>query len=287
MLPPNATLQQTASYLTRELGKVYPRGEAASIKSLILEHFNYPSSTLLLQPTLRPSPEILAQINEIVAEIHTDKPIQYILGYSYFCDLRIRVDQRVLIPRPETEEMVAQIIASETGPVPSRILDLGTGSGCIALALKKQFPEAEVYATDVSSDALEVASGNGALLNLQVLWTQEDLTQPDAWRVQGSFDLVVSNPPYVREGERALMHNNVLGFEPASALFVQDSDPLLYYRAIASLGRERLTSGGVLWAEINENLGKETGQLFRNEGYPKVAIIKDIHGKDRFIRALR
>ncbi len=287
MLPPNATLQQTASYLTRELGKVYPPGEAASIKSLILEHFNYPSSILLLQPSLRPAPEILAQIKEIVAEIHTDKPIQYILGYSYFYDLRIQVDQRVLIPRPETEELVAQIIASEAGPVPSRILDLGTGSGCIALALKKQFPEAEVYATDASSGALEVASGNGVLLNLQVRWIQEDLTLPDALRIPGTFDLVVSNPPYVREGERALMHNNVLGFEPASALFVQDSDPLLYYRAIASLGRDRLRPAGVMWVEINEHLGEETGLLFRDAGYRDIEVLKDIHGKDRFIRALR
>jgi release factor glutamine methyltransferase len=285
MLPPHATLQQTRSFLTHELRKDYPETEAESMTGLVLEHLGYPPSKIIMDPSLRPGPEILAQIKEIVAEIHTGKPIQYILGYSYFYDLKISVDKRVLIPRPETEEMVAQIISAGKDHFPFRIMDLGTGSGCIALALKKQYPEAEVFALDVSSGALEVAAGNGDALQLKVQWFRGDMTQPDSWEIPGSFDLVVSNPPYVRWCEQKEMQRNVLDFEPPGALFVPDSDPLLFYRAIATLGRERITEKGTVWVEINEMLGKETARLFSEAGYHQVTIIKDIHEKDRFIRA--
>jgi len=221
------------------------------------------------------------QINEIVSEIHTGKPIQYILGYTYFDDLKILVDERVLIPRPETEEMLFHMKSDfATG---DRLLDLGTGSGNIALALKKRFPETHVTGLDVSRSALEVAEENGRLNNLDVAWVWENILDPELLKKEDPFNLVVCNPPYVLKSEKEMMKTNVLEFEPGSALFVNDSDPLLYYRSIATFCVDHLKEGGMFWVEINERFGKETARLFNKKGFEHVAILRDIHGKERFI----
>jgi len=248
---------------------------------IILEEAGYPSSVYLQNPELVPGAGTATQIKEIVAELHTGRPIQYILGYTYFCDLKIRVDERVLIPRPETEEMVLNIPPGFSAG--DQLIDLGTGSGNIALALKKMFPESHVTGLDVSLQALELAKENGRSNHLEVSWIHGDLLDPELSKTKGSFSLVVSNPPYVLISEQKLMTKNVLDYEPASALFVTDSDPLIYYRAMAAFSMNKLRPGGVFWAEINERFGKETALIFNKAGFKHVAILRDIHGKERFI----
>ena len=281
MLQNHANIAQIRRHLLGELRNRYSENESSSMVRLIMEHAGYPSSVCLQKPDLVPGPGIARQITEIVREIHTGRPIQYILGYTYFCDLKIRVDERVLIPRPETEEMVLGI-----PPVykdGDQFIDLGTGSGCIALALKDRFPGARVSGLDISRPALEVAEENGRANNLDIKWIHGDLLDPDLVFPLDPFQLVVCNPPYVLISEQKLMTKNVLAHEPGSALFVTDRDPLVYYRALAAFCVKNLQPGGMFRAEINERFGKETAQIFYETGFKDVAVLRDIHGKERFI----
>jgi release factor glutamine methyltransferase len=282
MLQNHATIAQIRRFLLNELRLTYSENESSSIARLILEHVGYPSSVHLHDPNRIPETATRAQITEIVSEIHTGKPIQYILGYTFFCDMKIHVTNSVLIPRPETEEMLHHINTAK-GPPGKRMVDLGTGSGCIPLALKKEFPEADVSGIDFSREALEISKYNGQFNSLSVNWIQGNMLDPDLLRSEAPFNLVVSNPPYVLKSERQLMTKNVLDFEPGSALFVNDSDPLIYFRSIATFCKEMLESGGVFWVEINERFGRETARIFNKAGFEDVAIIKDIHGKERFV----
>lgn len=284
MLPPHATITNIRHSLLQELRKAYPESESASLLQMILDHAGYPSPTFLVDPERVPGPETVAQINEIVSEIHTGKPIQYILGYAHFCDLKIRVTNKVLIPRPETEEMVTRIISS-SGIPPAGILDIGTGSGCIALALKQRFSNSHVTGIDEDPEALEVASRNGRMHRLQITWRLHDILEPGGLGGGESYDLIVSNPPYVLESEKEIMDQHVLAFEPHSALFVYDPDPFLFVRAIGTCAAMHLHDGGSLWLEINERLGKESVSVLEGSGLGEVSLLKDIHGKDRFIHA--
>ena len=263
---------------------MYPETESISLTRIILEHVGYPPSVYIRDPDQLPGPAFVAQINEIVSELNTGRPIQYILGYTYFCDLKIRVSEKTLIPRPETEEMVYTIINHCKEP-PAHILDIGTGSGCIALALKNRYSEAEIKGIDISTEALQVASENGHKNQLDVEWISGDILNEDSWKNFEVFDLIVSNPPYVTNNERSMMHPNVLKFEPCNALFVEDGNPLLFYRAIGDLGMKKLNETGSLCVEINERLGSETSHILKTTGFSRVTILKDIHEKERFIRA--
>jgi release factor glutamine methyltransferase len=286
MLQNRATLKQIRFHLLSELRQIYTENESDSIVRLVMEHLGYPLSVSLREPDLVPDPPLTAQINAFVADIRSGLPIQYVLGQTHFCDLKIKVDKRVLIPRPETEEMVEHIKARTKEPI-QKIIDLGTGSGCIALALKKHFPDAEVWGADQSQEALAVAGENGRENSLQVSWVKFDLLNPHTLEESLRFDLVVSNPPYVMDSEREMMASNVLDFEPEAALFVEDKDPLIFYRAIAAFCKSYLTDRGEIWVEINEQFGKECARLFEKEGFSKVRVIKDIHEKDRYINAGR
>jgi len=284
MLQNCATLKQIRFYLLKELRQIYTENESDSIARLILEHVGYSLSVTLREPDLVPAPLITSKINTFAAEIRSGIPVQYILGLTEFCNLPLRVDPNVLIPRPETEEMVEHIKTSSPSSV-QRIIDLGTGSGCIALALKQHFSKAEVWGVDNSRQALQVAGENGRKNKLHVNWGYMDLLNIhplDQWE---AFELVVSNPPYVRNSEREKMTAQVLDFEPESALFVPDTDPLVFYRAIVSFCKLHLAGRGEIWVEINEQLGQETARLFIQEGFGKVRILKDIHEKHRFIHA--
>ena len=286
MLQNRATLKQIRFHLLGELRQIYTENESDSIVRLVMEHVGYPLMATLRDPDLVPAPEVTAQINTFVAEVRTGIPIQYILGTTDFCDLPVKVNKNVLIPRPETEEMVEHIKTMANKPV-HRIIDLGTGSGCIALALKKYFPDADVWGVDISREALLVAGENGRNNKLHVNWGYFDLlnTHPlDQWE---AFNLVVSNPPYVKNSERKAMAAQVLDFEPESALFVEDDDPLVFYRAIAAFCSLHLADRGEIWVEINETKGKETASLFKNEGFNKVRILRDIHEKNRYVHARR
>jgi release factor glutamine methyltransferase len=286
MIQNRATLKQIRFLLLNELRQIYTENESESIARLILEYAGYSISLTLRDPDLEPDPSVIAQINEIVADIHTGKPIQYILGHTFFCDLKIKVNKNVLIPRPETEELLEHIKASDKKSF-KRIIDLGTGSGCIALGLKGSFPDAEVWGVDINKGALRIAGENARNNKLQVNFGFLDLLDTPPLEQWETFDLVVSNPPYVMKGEQRLMADNVLKFEPASALFVEDSDPLIYYRAIASFCAQHLAKDGELWVEINEQLSKETADLFKKNGFLSVQILKDIHEKDRYVHARR
>ena len=288
MLQNRATLNQTRFHLLKELRRRYPENESGSITRLILEHAGFPLSACLMEPNKITPSLVIAQINDMVDEIHAGKPIQYILGQTQFCDIKVIVNEGVLIPRPETEAMVCMIQSGNKQNF-RRIIDLGTGSGCIALALKHHFPDALVKGMDVSKKALAVAEQNARLNKLEVHWEEEDLLNPtlqlEHLDVKESFDLVVSNPPYVLESEKKLMEDHVLNHEPGSALFVKDENPLLFYQAILKFCNLHLVTGGHLWLEINESFGSETAHLFKQAGYRQVHISKDIHEKERYIHA--
>jgi release factor glutamine methyltransferase len=225
-------------------------------------------------------------IRQMALRLKQGEPVQYILGETSFCGLMFSVNSKVLIPRPETEELVARIVNDHAGKK-VRILDVGTGSGCIAVALAHALPDADVTAVDVSDGALQVAAVNARRNKVAVSFVRTDVLslQQAEQDITGIFDLIVSNPPYVRESEKAGMEKNVLLYEPPQALFVADSDPLLFYRAIARLSEKKLKEGGALYFEINSQLGKETTGALKKEGYENVELIRDLSGKDRIIKA--
>jgi release factor glutamine methyltransferase len=221
------------------------------------------------------------RIESILQRMNNEEPIQYILEEAEFRGRLFKVNSSVLIPRPETEMMVE--IAKEDWRSPGSVLDIGTGSGCIALSLALEIPTAKLHALDISEHALAVARSNATYLHASVDFFNCDiLSQTPAL---SNLNLIVSNPPYVMEKEKMRMHNNVLKYEPAIALFVPDEDPLLFYRAIAEKGKRLLRQKGMILVEINEQLGTETEQLFQRLGYSS-AILKDMNGKDRVLRAV-
>ena len=232
-------------------------------------------------------PDVAPLFREALKELQRDKPIQYILHKAWFGNLILYVDERVLIPRPETEEL-CNIIRNRYSGNEDRIksvLDVGTGSGCIALTLKEFFPEAMVTAADNSKEALEVAAINSRMCHAEITVLYKDILDVDSWSGAGLFNLIVSNPPYVTEGDREMMRSNVLNFEPRTALFVPDQDPLIYYKAIAEFASAHLELKGELWLEINERFGPDLIRLFESKGFSKVTLMKDLSGRDRFILA--
>ena len=232
--------------------------------------------------------EVSEEDGNLLAHIFTQltahKPAQYILGYEEFHGLRFQVDERVLIPRPETEELVDLIVKeAATG---TRLLDIGTGSGCIAISLAKHIPQAVVTAWDVSEEALAIAGENNRELKAGVHFEKMDVLSAEPVG-DDQYDMIVSNPPYVTESEKNEMEPNVLDWEPGLALFVPDNDPLRFYRRIASLGRKMLRLHGRLYFEINRAYGEEVLQMLHEQGYEELRLIKDISGNDRIVTAKR
>ncbi|WP_374400490.1 peptide chain release factor N(5)-glutamine methyltransferase [Flavobacterium sp.] len=250
---------------------------------------------LALNPNFELSDAEVEKWNIILADLQQEKPIQYIMGETWFYGLRFEVNENTLIPRPETEELIEWIIESQKSKVKSQkfdILDIGTGSGCIPISLKANLPQANVSAIDVSEKALEVAKRNAISNKVEINFIQtnilevEDLSQlptPNS-QLPTSFDIIVSNPPYVRNLEKEEIKKNVLEYEPHLALFVEDTDALLFYRKIAQLALKNLTPNGLLFFEINQYLGKETVELLQNLGFKNIELKKDIYGNDRMIR---
>lgn len=219
-----------------------------------------------------------------LARLRSGEPLQYILGRTWFMGIELAVAPGVLIPRPETEEMVDLILRS--GRMFRRIVDVGTGSGCIALALKKHRPLARIFGMDVSQEALSIARSNGERLGMDVEWTEQDVLEPDgAWPVD--LDLVVSNPPYIPTKEMETLDVHVRDHEPHQALFVDDADPLLFYRAIAGKAMDSLIAGGELWFEGHHRHAEGVGQLLVTLGFQEVTVLRDLSGSTRFIRAIR
>jgi release factor glutamine methyltransferase len=271
----------------QELSSLYDEKEIESFFYLILEKLHgLKRIDLALKPETVIDGIHLKQWKSIVSDLKSYKPIQYILAETEFYGLPFLVNENVLIPRSETEELVQLIISKNLKIQESKnltILDIGTGSGCIPIALKKNLPNAEVYAIDVSEKALATAQKNAELNNVEVHLMLKDILETEDLEQQ--FDIIVSNPPYVRNLEKAEINPNVLEYEPHLALFVEDNDALLFYRKITKLAKKSLYENGQLYFEINQYLGKETVALVESFGFKNVKLIKDIYGNDRMISA--
>lgn len=276
-------MKATIQYIQKELKGLYPETEIKAFERLILEHvcgLDYTAQILMRENLM--DPRCTGLISEIVSRLKKFEPIQYIFGETEFFGLKLKVNPSVLIPRPETEELLYWISETELKNGFSA-LDVGTGSGCIALALKKNFPHAVVSAVDYSEEVLKVARENAELNVLDVHFFLADILywEKQEWK---NFDLIVSNPPYVRESEKTAMFPNVLEYEPESALFVSNEDPLVFYRKITELAKEKLNENGWLFFEMNENLGKEMEKLLEKNNFHAIEIKKDLFGKDRMVR---
>ncbi len=231
--------------------------------------------------------EEVVRFRKALEELQKNKPIQYITGVSHFLDTKIKVTEGVLIPRPETEELVSLIINDyqHRQYESLSLMDIGTGSGCIPVAIKKQMPCFDITAIDISTAALDVARENSLLNQCNIQFILADILDRQKWKNFPVFSVIVSNPPYVTESERILMHPNVVDYEPGEALFVTDDDPLKFYKAIAEFAFLHLSRPGSLYFEINERFGNPIKELLLSTGFDKADVLKDIHDKDRFIRA--
>jgi release factor glutamine methyltransferase len=279
-------IKQYRTQFIQTLTPFYDESEAESFFYLILEkNQNLKRIDLALQPDLEFSDDEIKVWNVILEQLKKEIPIQYLLGTTHFYGLEFEVNKNVLIPRPETEELVEWIIQSrklEAGSKSLKILDIGTGSGCIAISLAKNLPDAHVFAIDISENALATAKRNAIKNDVNVTFIQKNILETSDLEQQ--FDIIVSNPPYVRNLEKHEIKKNVLDNEPHLALFVDDNDALLFYRKISELAQRNLTPNGQLFFEINQYLGKETQELVQNLGFKNVELRQDIYGNDRIVK---
>jgi release factor glutamine methyltransferase len=316
------TIGEIYDSMTDQLKAVYDEREAASITGLVLEtRLGIRRIDRILRKTEALDPALEAGLRSDLHALLQNEPVQYVLGEAWFDGLLLKVNGHVLIPRPETEELVHWVaddvkMASDmktrtkapsdqntaitgqteiitgppaviTGPPAPSILDIGTGSGCIPIALQKHLPGALITGLDISPEALLLARENADRHQMPVLFLKADILDDATWSDLPSYDIIVSNPPYIAQSEKDGMHSRVLGYEPHLALFVPDNDPLLFYRKIARFAGVRLCAGGALYLEINEALGRETTDLLEQEGFKQIILRKDLQGKDRMIRATR
>lgn len=278
-------IKEYRSQFIQELTPIYDAGEAESFFYLILEEKQQLKRIdLALHPDLNFSEEEIVVWNLILEQLKKEIPIQYLLGKTSFYGLDFNVNENVLIPRPETEELVDWIIKSSSKSKKYKdlkILDIGTGSGCIAISLAKNIPNSQVYAVDVSEKALATAKKNAELNNVKVTFSNQNILDTEDLKQQ--FDIIVSNPPYVRNLEKEEIKKNVLDNEPHLALFVEDNDALIFYRKIAELAQKNLSENGQLFFEINQYLAKEMVELLEKMNFKNVELRKDIYGNDRMI----
>ncbi|MFT5754875.1 MAG: release factor glutamine methyltransferase [Flavobacterium sp.] len=287
-------LKQYKISFTKTLESIYDKEEIESFFFIISEFLHQKKRIdLALDPSFSINENELEKWNSIIAELKQEKPIQYILGETEFYGLRFLVNENTLIPRQETEELVDLILSENSKiEIPNpKILDIGTGSGCIAISLAKNLHNPKVYALDVSEKALDIAKQNAEINKVEINFINksilevEDLEQLTTHNSQltTKFDIIVSNPPYVRNLEKIEIKKNVLEYEPHLALFVEDNDALLFYRKIAQLAKINLVENGKLYFEINQYLGKETVELLENLDFKNIQLLKDIYGNVRMI----
>lgn len=270
------------SQFIQTLTPIYDATEAESFFYLILENrLQMKRVDLALHPEIEFSESQLQDYNDILKKLEQQIPIQYILGSTSFYGLEFEVNENVLIPRPETEELVSWILSNHDSSTHLKILDIGTGSGCIAIALAKNLPNAQVFAIDVSEKALATAKNNADRNEVKVNFIKQDILNTE--NLEQSFDIIVSNPPYVRNLEKDEIKQNVLAHEPHLALFVEDQNALIFYDKIANLSQRHLNPNGQLYFEINQYLGKEMMQLLEQKGFSAIELRKDIYGNDRMV----
>lgn len=282
------TILQASKNLSGQLSALYEQREAANITNLVMEKIT----------GLSPSGRIVHKQKELAAaqrarldlftqQLLQHKPVQYVLHETWFAGMRFYVDEHVLIPRPETEELVEMIVTDvDPGLKNPFVLDIGTGSGCIPIVLKKKLPESIVYALDISKEALKIAEKNAVDNGINVEFLHVNILDFNAYKNWPEFDIIVSNPPYIRQNESASMQQNVLQYEPHAALFVPDDDALLFYKAITGFALQYLKPGGKLYFEINEMLGEEVATLLAAKNFSSIKIKKDLQEKNRIVSAI-
>ena len=285
-------LREIKNVFHAELDNIYGKDEVNSFFYLLIEYyFDLKRFVLAIQPELNIYKEQETVIFKAISELKLEKPIQYIIGKSYFMDMDFKVNEHVLIPRPETEELVRWILDDHENDNKSlHILDMGTGSGCIPISLDKNLTGATVFGLDISTDALEVAEENNGFLNTSVTFFQADILslekETSVRELYQKFDIIVSNPPYVRELEKAGMQNNVIDHEPSLALFVSDDDPLRFYSAVVNFAYEHLNENGCLYLEINQYFGEEIKHLLEKSNFMTIELRQDMFGNDRMIKGI-
>ena len=283
------TIHLAYKQLLAQLYEVYDNREAANIADMVIEHVTGQRKIdRIIYKDLPVNVEQQEQLKKITSELLQSRPVQYVLEEAWFMGMKLSVNENVLIPRPETEELVEWIIddIKKFGNEDISLLDIGTGSGCIPIAVRKKLPTAAVSAIDVSHDALQVAILNSIQQNALVDFLQLDFLDEKEWHQLGKYHLIVSNPPYIKISEEKSMDQNVLKFEPHLALFVPNEDALLFYKAIAKFSLTHLKRGGRVYVEINEALGKEVVRLFEENEFSEVILKKDMQGKDRMVKAM-
>ena len=284
------TLNEARTVLTKELKNIYDSDELKNIIELVIEHItNMTRAEQVKNKVPYLTCTQLENLDTITERLKKNEPVQYVLGEAWFAGMKFKVNKNVLIPRPETEELVDWIVKeSQKSIVESQnIIDIGTGSGCIPITIKKKLPEANVSAIDVCSEALFTATENAIELSTEVGFLLLDFLDEEKWKELGQYDIIVSNPPYIKQSEINTMHDRVKEFEPHLALFVPDNDALLFYKKLSAFSSDHLKPGGSLFLEINESLGKQVVNNFRSGGFSNIELRKDMQGKDRMIKAMR
>ncbi|WP_430399118.1 peptide chain release factor N(5)-glutamine methyltransferase [Flavobacterium sp.] len=291
-------IKELKTYFFNELIEIHGIDEVESFYFILTEYLHgLKRIDLALNPNFEISEEEVRKWEAIISELKTEKPIQYIIGETWFYDSKFYVNEHTLIPRPETEELVDWIVSKfpkTQNPKAITVLDIGTGTGCIPISIKKNIPQAEVFAIEISEEALKVAKRNAVENKVEVHFILQNILEVENLSLSlraesrslnsGKFDVIVSNPPYVRNLEKQEIKKNVLEYEPHLALFVEDNDALLFYRKIVQLAKESLTESGQLFFEINQYLGEETVELLEQLGFKNIELKKDIYGNDRMIR---
>lgn len=279
------TFAELKAHIHNSLQSLYPKSEINSFYFILLEHYgNYTTAEVLANVSTQLTDNITKAIQQAITELQTAKPIQYILGETEFFSNRFFVDENVLIPRPETEELVDWVLQTYPDKTyPLHILDVGTGSGCIAISLAKALPEAQVTAIDVSPKAIAVAQRNAKCNKVKIKFLQRDILQTET--LPEKYDIIISNPPYVRELEKNEMHSNVLNYEPHLALFVPDDRPLLFYEQIDTLAQQYLKPKGRLFFEINQYLAAEMQVMLAQKNFTEITLRQDLSGNDRMLCA--
>ena len=270
-----------------ELEQIYERSEAANISSMVFEKIaGITRPGIIKDPTQILDEKISGRLNESLLQLKTHKPVQYVTGEAWFYKMKLKVSPAVLIPRPETEELVDAVIHYLKDKPGAAILDIGTGSGCIAVAIKKNLPDVDVTGIDISDKALMIAKENSVTQQTNINFIQLDFLEEKNWQSLLVFDVIISNPPYIPENEKQKLDKNVTEFEPHLALFVENNRPLIFYEKIGAFGKTHLNETGKIFLETHEHFAEETAALF-NDAYYSAEIRKDIYEKQRMVIATR
>ncbi|HTS42969.1 MAG TPA: peptide chain release factor N(5)-glutamine methyltransferase [Puia sp.] len=285
------TIYEATRQLISRLALIYDHREATAIADLVMENI---SGLKKVDRIIHKNTDLSLSASELLSKYSEDllshKPVQYVLHEAWFCGMKFYVDEQVLIPRPETEELVEWVIAEiqsskKKTETKLRILDIGTGSGCIAVALKKKLPEAEIHTCDISREALEVAKRNAFSHKTDIQFFQLDFLDENSWSTLDSYQWIVSNPPYIPLYDKKNMQPNIVDYEPHLALFVTENNPLVFYEAIAAFAVKKLLPPGEVFLELHEELASRIKELFLGKNFKTAEIRKDIHGRDRMLKA--